>query len=58
MPKMQCIKHDVLQIYIFKSYVWFQRKEIAERSPYYEGPGFTACTPRVGWQNAVILLQL
>ena len=44
MPNLQYIKHDVLQIYIFKSYVRFQIKEMAKRSLCYDGPGFAACT--------------
>lgn len=46
MPKMQYIKHDVLQIYIFKSYVRFQIKEIAKRSLYDDGPSFPTCAPK------------
>lgn len=49
MPKMQYIKHDVLQIYIFKSYVWFQIKEIANRSLCYDGPGFPEFAPDGAW---------
>lgn len=45
MPKVQYIKHDVLQIYIFKSYVWFQIKEIAKRWLCYDGPDFPEFAP-------------
>lgn len=48
---MQYITHDVLQIYIFESYVQLWIKEIARRSLHYDGPGFMAQTPRASWQK-------
>lgn len=51
MPNMQYIKHDILQIYIFKSYVWFQIKEIAKRWLYYKSCGLAARPCGVSWQR-------
>lgn len=43
---MQYIKHDVLQIYIFRSYAWLQIREIAKRSLRCEAAGWMGQTLR------------